>query len=451
MIARRAALLVVLFAAPAARADDTHYQDFIVGGRAIGLGGAFCALADDPSGLYYNPAGIADVRHTSLQVSSSLYGFESGTLDERLGLPVPGVENLDIEFTDLIVIPASAGYVNTFGAEREDGTAPHAYGVSVLVPSFRSFSAGRSDGGTSYRRRVTDRSLWSGAGYARKIGSRLRVGAAGFYVLRSVVDLEDLTASEEVLGGAADRFQTVANDISFVNGNALFLLGVKYTLDRRLHLGASLRSPSIPLHSQARLAFASGDSDPTALPEPRSEFGRIVLDGVRSETRYGAALRAGAAWIEPYRFTVSADVMVHAPVSYKLIAIEPELRGRLPFSPSIDRRTVVNFNAGAEYLVIRQVSVSAGVYSDFSSAPPIPQLPTRDQPPRVNLLGLTMALGYFGEHTLSRLGVLYSFGSGEDVIPRSDIERLLTDEQAFRRVSYAQSFFYVFLSSTFRY
>jgi len=44
------ALAVLLFALPG-RADDTRYQDYPVGSRAMVLGGAFTALSDDPSGL----------------------------------------------------------------------------------------------------------------------------------------------------------------------------------------------------------------------------------------------------------------------------------------------------------------------------------------------------------------------------------------------------------------
>ena len=68
------ALLALTLAGPA-RADDTHYHDYPIGGRAVGLGGAFVALASDPSGLYYNPAGIVDSRHHSVQISTNLYGL----------------------------------------------------------------------------------------------------------------------------------------------------------------------------------------------------------------------------------------------------------------------------------------------------------------------------------------------------------------------------------------
>ncbi|MEM6732270.1 MAG: hypothetical protein AAF658_11995 [Myxococcota bacterium] len=162
--------------------------------------------------------------------------------------------------------------------------------------------------------------------------------------------------------------------------------------------------------------------------------------------------RLGIAYSEPFGFTVSADVSAHLPVDYELLDIDDaSIRQRLPFNPSVERRAVVNFNAGVEYLLIREVSVAAGFFTNFSSAPPIGAEPTEDQLPNVDLYGLTLALGYFGEFTLSRLGVQFSGGTGDDVIPESDIARLVDGDLSFRRVDFSQTFFYVFLSSTFRY
>ena len=109
-------LILSLFATAPVKADDTHYQDFLVGGRALGLGGAYVSLSDDPSGVYFNPAGLADVRQSSLQVSTSLYGFERGEINpDSFSTAGPGIANLDLDFSQLIVIPASAGFVKTFG------------------------------------------------------------------------------------------------------------------------------------------------------------------------------------------------------------------------------------------------------------------------------------------------------------------------------------------------
>ncbi len=444
------ALAAVWLSAGPGRADDTHYQDFVVGGRAVGLGGAFTSIADDPSGLYYNPAGIVDVRGTSLQLSTSLYGFERGSLNDRVGLPVPGAENLRVEFTDLVIVPASAGFVRTFGAKAEDGAPQHAYGVSVLVPAFRSFAVSTGDEVATYSRRVTDRELWSGAGYGLRVGSQLSVGLSGYYVLRTVVDLEQVTISEDLAGGG-QKFQTVDNDISFLTGAALLIAGVKYRPSERVALGLSLQSPSLHVHSRVSLRFTEVASDPSAPGGAVSSFEQVNVASGRADSAKAATLRLGATYQEPYKLTLSADVSLHAPLAYTLVRVPEEHQARLPFSPRVERQMVVNANAGVEYLIIREVSVAAGIFTDFSSSPHIPTVPLSDQRPRVDLLGLTMALGYFGKHSLSRFGVLYSFGTGYDVIPKSDVDRVLGSPQEFRRVSYAQSFFYVYLSSTFRY
>ena len=41
-----------------------------VGGRALGMGGAFVAVADDASGIYWNPAGLVGAKRIEL---SSMY------------------------------------------------------------------------------------------------------------------------------------------------------------------------------------------------------------------------------------------------------------------------------------------------------------------------------------------------------------------------------------------
>src|SRR4051794_16181995 len=49
-------VVVVALVCGRAAADEGRYQDYPSGARAASLGGAFCALADDASGVFYNPA-----------------------------------------------------------------------------------------------------------------------------------------------------------------------------------------------------------------------------------------------------------------------------------------------------------------------------------------------------------------------------------------------------------
>ncbi|MBN1960924.1 MAG: hypothetical protein JW841_08250 [Deltaproteobacteria bacterium] len=467
-------VLLIITWHSAALADDAHYQDFLVGGRALGLGGAFTSIADDPSGIYYNPAGLGDVRGTDLQVSTSLYGFERGSIPKGLVTPVPGADNLRLEFTDLIIIPASAGFVRTFGELDSERRPRQAYGLSVVVPSYRSFTAGLGGDATdpsqklllrSYQRRVIDRELWTGFGIGRRMTSQLRLGISAYYILRSLTDRENVLVSEHVDVEATnttpamsyDRFQSVTDDITLINGSIIFIGGLRYTLTPKIAMGLSLYSPSVPIHSQVRLAFSRATANPQVTNGQPSTLENLTLSGF-SKQKHAPAARFGISFIQKYKFTLSLDISFHAPVSYSLIrpnANDAErfqsFRSRLPFDPDISRRAVVNFNLGAEFLIIREVSIAGGFFSDFSSAPRIAKSPIGDQAPDVDLFGMSVSIGYFGQHTLSRLGVMYSLGTGYDVIPESDIDRLTEGQQAFRRVAYFQSFFYVFLSSTFRY
>ncbi|MEC9465548.1 MAG: hypothetical protein VX834_07180 [Myxococcota bacterium] len=461
-----------------AHADDTHYQDFIVGGRAVGLGGAFCSIADDPSGIFYNPAGIVDSRHSSLQVSTNLYGFERGGYDEIATLP--GVENLNIDFTELIIVPSSAGVIRTLGELLPNGLPGQAVGLSVVVPSFRSIAitSPRLDVGSSlselvgeqertYVRRVTDRSLWAGLAYARKFGPRLRLGVGAHYILRTLVDTEEASLVGSLDQGKGEVFSVASNDITLVNGNVLMTLGLKYRFDNGINVGLNLMSPTLGIHSSGTIQSYRGESFPNCPDDVDCSQDEIMqnagnsnfqlLNGeARSETHRSFTVKGGLSYTARRRLTLSGDLTFHAPISYELVEqLGARKLTRLPFVSKINRRPVLNFNVGAEFLVVPEVSLAAGVFSDYSSADSIAASEI-DEPrsPDVDLMGVTFAIGYFGEHTLTRIGVLYNQGKGRDVVQTNEVESLIGDRitaNSYETVAYAQSFLYFFVSSTFRY
>src|SRR5437899_9949578 len=103
--------------APGSRADDSNFRPYVVGGRAAGMGGAFTALADDGSGPYYNPAGIAFARRSSLSLSASVYGLVSGTFTNALG------DGHDFKYQDLNTFPVSTSVISKFGdRDTPDGS-----------------------------------------------------------------------------------------------------------------------------------------------------------------------------------------------------------------------------------------------------------------------------------------------------------------------------------------
>jgi len=253
----KAIALALLLCAGAARADDSRYQDYPVGSRAMVLGGAFVALSDDPSGLYYNPAGICDARRLNVNVSASLYGFERqsrGTIQIGSGtFTLAGLNELN-------VIPGEAGLLKGVGALDDRGT-PFAYGFDLTVPQFRSYG---TDATQPFRvhTRVIDRTFDAVAGVGWRWSDKVNVGVALHYVLRLYETTEDAI---NVAGNPANPSVGVYHATApFENGNLVGLLGVKWHYSDAWVFGASLGLPGVPLHSGGSVTVQDIVSQPPA-------------------------------------------------------------------------------------------------------------------------------------------------------------------------------------------
>jgi len=437
-----------------ASADDQHYQDFIVGDEAVGMGGAFTALSADPSGGWYNPAGIVDVRNTSLSLSANLYGIQDsavGSTDELMPEDALG---------KLTVVPSSTGFVQALGRTDMHGRRPYAFGLSLMVPSYRKYST-HDEGEINdpieglvrygYNRSYVDETLWAGLMGAMRLGGRLSIGGAVFLVHRSVSDKATSFVAGDFIDGEFSAFHHATMDLEFFNDSLLAVLGAKLKLSNKLYVGAMVRSPSLTIYSRGQMRYGRARSDGLGdvgfIPTPEGSK-------VKSESRINGEARVGIAYVWPKVFKIAADVSAHLPVSYTLIDVQDEaVANALLIAPEVEREFVINGNLGVEFLFLDRFSVAMGGFTNFSSAPEIPgnQTLTAPAPARVHMFGGTFAAGYSSEHTLTRIGMLYARGSGHDVQAVDPAGQLASQEQTFTRVPLTQSYVYFFMSSTFRY
>jgi len=134
-----------------------------VGARAMGLGGTFSAIANDVSTIYWNPAGIANLKTTSIGFTHSQWFADIS--HDFAGVTIP------ISTSDFIAVQATS--LNTGEQEVTTVTQPNGTGVFYDV-----------------------RDLAIGLSYARQLTDRFSVGLSAKYIMQK---LHNETASSITL------------------------------------------------------------------------------------------------------------------------------------------------------------------------------------------------------------------------------------------------------------
>ncbi len=109
------------------------------GSRAIGMGGAFVALANDATSMYWNPGGMAQLRDSELIVNHTQWIADIGYTFIGFAMPIRGAGTLGF---NVIAMTMDEMEVTTYGFEEGTG---------------ETFKAGSYAVGLSYGQKLTDR------------------------------------------------------------------------------------------------------------------------------------------------------------------------------------------------------------------------------------------------------------------------------------------------------
>lgn len=431
------AALGVLARSPAA-ADDANFRPYLVGARAAGMGGAFTALADDGSGPYYNPAGIAYARRSSLSLSASIYGYVSGTIENALG------EGNGFDYGYLNTFPVSTSIVRKFGArDTPDGSQDSAVALSVFVPDAfriddRDSIAGEQQNAFFLSNEV--QTVWGGVSYARRFGV-LGIGASAFVLIGSEVNFLDLTAAGVPdASGASTEFITLTARSDTSTLGAVGALGVRYDPSDSLSLGLSIYSPALGTGSRRSYTRATVSIGDTA------QIAETVADDLHATPSLPVRVQAGLAWRRG-SFTLAADAIVLGP---RTVRDDPE-RAAEGLDRTIVRNTVVNGSLGAELVIADAFPIRIGGFTDLAATDePVPAPsgmpdPNPTNTGHVDRFGGTLSIGYRTPNTSTDAGIMVSAGSGREVSPNNlDFSDLIV-------TTWSQRYAYFFIASTYEF
>jgi long-chain fatty acid transport protein len=399
-----AVLAILLFSATTATAAGFRLPE--AGAKAMGMGFAFTAQADDPSAIYFNPAGIVQLEGTNVMVGGTFIWENGGTFTGTT--PLTGGATVSETQKDLTFIVPNA-YVT------RKASPTFAYGVGIFSP----FGLGQE-----YENRVT--SIFRNQ--ITKID--LQTVVVNPTVAWKVNEFLSVGAGIDWMWGKAKLAKTPVNFAIGDNSatpptNNLYLLdleadgdawgynaGLLLTPSKNLKVGFSYRSPFT-------LELKDGDVNLSGI----STVGRAALGGASlSQAAFGGAtsfttkgstviyMPATAALGVSCNFT--DRLTVEADVDWTFWSSFNELRIQIPTvligaGPSAALGTSVTaknwkdvaaLRLGAQYKVTDPLALRLGFAYDTSPVPAAtmgPELPDSDR------LQYTVGGGYkFGNWTI---------------------------------------------------
>jgi hypothetical protein len=409
-------LAVLSAVAPgSAVAQDYGGELELFGDGALGLGGAFGAVASDPSAAWYNPGGLPFAQSGG-SGSLVLDLYERFVLEDGFQSTAAVA---DLDFADAASVPFFAGGIAHVGRRDARGRKPHALAAVALTPldvRRRFLDELETDAGTAALGvNILDRLRYYGLGYGFQPLRELGLGVSAFVGLRRLRHEESqVDASSTTL---ASRQSRVSIDAEYLT----FRLGALWHPTRHWRLGLTFQPPAIEVGARGRVAqvFAVRDADGGTTDLERLDDASVSLP------RPWRLRLAGAYVDDPVdrHFLLALDVEVTGPIDSHVAVDVSELPqdGPVPplglyFAPTFSRGTMLHAATGSELLVADLVPVRVGLFTDveLSSDPSTAQT---FQPDRLDLVGATLAVGVQGTGFDFSVGLVGILGYGNVLRP----------------------------------
>lgn len=448
MVVKSWFFLLLVVVSKSAFSDQFHYQNIIIGDRALGMGGAYSAVADDSSGVYYNPAGLGFA--LSNDVSGSANAFYSKKVTYKNILP-----GLDYNENSSGSVPSFFG-----GLQKLDKIAKglvFAFGVystdSDLVDQDDKISDASK--GLRFHRtaqvRGGDFNVAAGLGY--RLSNSVSVGAALTYATFDSLT-QDYQFSAQPTGtvtkDSADssckklltQYQTTVPTVANIkcysvltqnirtslSGKAIKpTLGVQVALMSKLSIGLSLSATKWVSQGLTQNVDARRDTSIYAIdgqPDANNSFPSDVLkespnatsstsstpaninsriSQAKTDKPLGSAAqysgRAGMAYFASPRLLLTADAIYY---------------GAVKDAEVLDQnfQSVLNFAAGAEWYATPSFPIRFGVFTNNDNREE-PSLADKRYGDHIDYVGISTFVAWVQPNSQVGVGAVLQNGKGK--------------------------------------
>lgn len=368
-------------------ADQFHYHNIVVGERAMGLGGAFCAVADDASGLIYNPAGIAFALSNDITGSANAFYNKKIVYKKTIG---------DQDFTE-----NSGGTLAPFfgGMQKMDSLLPglaFAFGLYSIDSELKDQNDLIENIGSLERFHRTTNIRGSTTGMGAAVAKRI-FQSASIGLSLSLITIDELVQEYQDIKytNASFRAQNLRTQLT---GTGLEIgLGTQYAIGTwSFGLSAKLRQALGSEYDYALDLHTNIDTTPTGAHA--SQFLNTKIEDALGTMP--TEVRVGTAWFPSAAFLWSFDVIHHTETKSEKL---PTL---------FNREAVTNFATGAEYYITPSIPVRTGVFTNYDTRPEV-VAGKENQPDHIDYLGYSLFFGWVQPNSQVALGSIYQSGEGK--------------------------------------
>jgi len=301
---KRMILILAVFLATSAFAGESEFPLFKLGagGRAISLGGAFTGAADDATSLFWNPAGMSQMKGNLALAFTNRIHFQSSNFLEVFAIYSDikygafGLGIISDQTSDILAYDGSFNYLGSFGAYQRAIMIGYAYNLAPvnIGLSITSTQAGLDPPGG----KVSGSGLAVTLGLMTRLSGHFKIGS----IIRPGYSQKYDNSKDEIPGSARLGLESAfRTGLTSPNDSLRILLDLDQTNKLPLKLNAGLELTFLKV-----LAIRGGLNSFYF----ESRTGRIKVSDLNSANRkftFGAGIRVPTS--NAGAFTLDAGVL----------------------------------------------------------------------------------------------------------------------------------------------
>ncbi|MBF0433206.1 MAG: hypothetical protein HQK83_18140 [Fibrobacteria bacterium] len=385
----------------------------IVGERAAGMGGAYSALGDNSTALWYNPAGLAGIKNPSLNISLNSYSYLTTEIKGYMEMMnwMGDTHEIDLKESDFSIVGTSLIYGKRLG--KNTGLA-----FGLFAPFQENIVASISDSVTSpiyvdpdngsqsqydymLKKSITKSSKYylGMAGIGHDIGF-MHIGfSIGFGNYSEVITGGDFVYREHVITKAkVVKFSYAENSKSIYT--AMAKVGGRFFIGDNQVIGLQVKTPDVSISGSKQQNLSEEESS-VVVEEDLEAFTFL----------FPSQLALGYGYMLPGMLGIDIDLLWSSTSSFHAVS-------------------ALNFRGGIEYFLNKKITLRAGGFTDFSQSEIIRENGFNES--SIDYYGGTFSLSFAKDfsivkdnvtqekHLWSTFGLSYRMGRGDVEIYKLD-------------------------------